>query len=134
MPWSVAAKATTPGISPALAAARSTASIWGTVLGSNLVGASARARVALRRLNEANAVSAVVFTISRRLGRWIMTGPLRTGRQRHTAASADLPRTDVRRGRKGVAGVARADEADAQLEAKAEKAGMVIPMPRPTML
>src|ERR1700686_512186 len=101
MPWSVAAKATTPGTSPALVAARSIESIWETVLGSGLVGASALARVALRRPSEPNAVSAVVFTISRRLGRWIMTGPLRTGMQRHTAAAADLPRTDASQGWEG---------------------------------
>src|SRR5580704_11422263 len=98
MPFSVAAKATTPGTSPALVAARSAVSIWATALGSGLVGAWARARVALRRPNEAKAVSAVVFTISRRLGRWIMIGPLRTGMQRHTAAGAGWLRMDARHG------------------------------------
>src|ERR1700751_2368917 len=98
MLFSVAAKATTPGTSPALVAARSAVSIWETALGSCLVGASARARVALRRANAPKAVSAVVLTISRRLGRWIMAGSLRTGMQRHTAAGADWPRMDTRHG------------------------------------
>src|ERR1700730_9537841 len=118
-PRSFAAKTTTPGISPAFVAARSAESIWENVLGSGLVGASALARVALRRPSEPNAVSAVVFTKSRRLGRWIMAGSLRTGMQRHTAARADLPRTHVRQRRKvGSWRSRRAD--DAQCSARSE--------------
>src|SRR5580692_3467350 len=135
MPFSVAAKATTPGTSAALVAARSAVSIWETVPGWCLVGASARARVALRRANAPNALSAVVLTISRRLGRWIMTGSLRTGMQRHTAARADLPRTHIRQRRKVGAGVAEGPMLpNAQLEAKSKKARMIIPMPGTTML
>src|SRR5258708_34375311 len=82
MPVAAGANATTPGTSPALGAARSMASMWENVPAAD--GAGAWARDGWARAVAAwptptapmAATFAVAFTISRRLGRWIMGSAL----------------------------------------------------------